>query len=185
MSLTDLDVRLCELLAAVRVAYARSPEADALVRAAIAELGTLGTAEVPPGDASLPRLPFHAIVTSIAPRASSIHVRVAAAPRPVAPSVAATTEARITEILAEPARPGETIEAGFRRKELELGELFATLAPLEARALHRRLAGPAAAEDPLATRFMRLVTERRARLLAFLGDARRRAALRVRTRGAG
>jgi hypothetical protein len=72
----------------------------------------------------------------------------------------------------------ETIEAAFRRKEIELGALFATVSVAAARELHRRLSAPAPT-DPMATRFARLRSDRRARLLAFLADARRREALRA------
>lgn len=71
---------------------------------------------------------------------------------------------------------GETVELEFRRKENDIGQLFA-FDVLHARELHRRLAQPSA-QDALATKFARLVPERRHRLLMFLADARRREAQR-------
>ena len=85
------------------------------------------------------------------------------------------------EILAvfdSPPELGETIEAQHRRKERLLGELFARLSVIEARALHGRLSNPGN-HDPIATRFARLIPERRTRLLVFLADARRREAIRL------
>jgi hypothetical protein len=90
------------------------------------------------------------------------------------------TERRIVEILAAPAPAWMTIDAAFRHKEHELGSLFATLAVVEAGALHRRLANPRP-DDHVAQHFLRLVADRRARLLAFLADARRREASAART----
>lgn len=89
------------------------------------------------------------------------------------PAVAASLHA----ILVAPLAPGETALHGFARKEHELRAIFAALAPCDALALHRRLANPVPG-DALAGAFGRLVVERRHRLLAFLADARRRAALR-------
>jgi hypothetical protein len=48
----------------------------------------------------------------------------------------------------------------------------------DARELHRRFSN-AATDDALATSFKRLIGERRARLLAFLADARRRNAIQA------
>ena len=87
--------------------------------------------------------------------------------------VDAVVERAILAILDSPTA-AETIEATFRRKERELGEIFAGLTVLESRALHKRLSD---ARDPLAIRFGRLVCARRERLLAFLADARRREAI--------
>ncbi|HLL23751.1 MAG TPA: hypothetical protein VK427_16545 [Kofleriaceae bacterium] len=85
-------------------------------------------------------------------------------------------EQRMIETLVKAPSSDETIEAGYRRKEHELLTLLAPLTPLEARALHRRLTMPSG-DDPLATHFGRLVPARRARVLAFLTDARRREAM--------
>jgi len=82
-------------------------------------------------------------------------------------------EAELLTILTAKAF-GEAIEVGFRRKELELKGVFARLGIEEATALHRRLCASSDG-DELATQFGRLSSERRERLLSFLGDARRRA----------
>jgi O-methyltransferase involved in polyketide biosynthesis len=54
---------------------------------------------------------------------------------------------------------------------------MSALTVLEARALHARLSNPAS-DDPLAKAFKRLTADRRARLINFLADARRREARR-------
>jgi hypothetical protein len=72
----------------------------------------------------------------------------------------------------------ETMLAGFQRKERALVQLFAQLSVSDARTLHRRLTLPVDS-DPIASRFARLISERRARLIAFLADARRREAIAV------
>ena len=79
-------------------------------------------------------------------------------------------------ILDAPLHAGETVAAGFARKERELGAAFAKLTVLAAYALRKRLANPLR-DDVLAEKFARLTVERRNRLLQFLADARRRAAL--------
>ncbi len=82
---------------------------------------------------------------------------------------------RFLSILAAPLW-GEPTSVAFARKERELRDGFAQLAILAARALHKRLANPAEG-DRLATQFARLTAERQHRLLQFLADARRRAAV--------
>ncbi len=62
-----------------------------------------------------------------------------------------------------------------REKEVDLGELFATLSIDEAKALYHRLTLPEA-DDLVAVRFALLPYEGRSRLTLFLADARRRAA---------
>lgn len=83
-----------------------------------------------------------------------------------------------SEILEAFDRPivGESMEIGYRRKERELMSTFAALSVLDAYELHRRLS-VLVANDPIARRFQRLIVPRRERLLAFLRDARRRAAI--------
>jgi len=78
------------------------------------------------------------------------------------------------------ARPalGEQIAVAFGRKEIALRSLFAGMSLADARELLRRLS-LSLPDDPIATGFARLVSDRRARLLSFLGDARRRRALGV------
>jgi hypothetical protein len=85
-------------------------------------------------------------------------------------------ESAILAVLEGPVGFGETIETTFRRKEHELGALFAKLSVSECRALHKRLENPKAG-DALALRFGAMIAVRRARLLAFLQDARRREAI--------
>ena len=92
------------------------------------------------------------------------------------PAAAPTIDSRLLAILDAPLAPGETAMAGFARKEAELHAVLATLRAIDARALHARLSRPATS-DLLATSFARLTSERRARLLTFLADARRREAI--------
>ena len=87
-----------------------------------------------------------------------------------------SVEEQVLQILGAPPVWGETVEAAFRRKERELVEVLAAVEPAAAAELSRRLAEPRP-EDPVAAAFARLVPERRARLLAFLAAAPRRAAV--------
>lgn len=104
------------------------------------------------------------------------------APRPCAgqlhasSTIASSDDAALLAILEAPRHAGEPAALGFLRKEAELRAAFAALPVSAARALHARLANPRHG-DLLAARFSGLVADRRARLLAFLGDARRREAL--------
>jgi len=91
-------------------------------------------------------------------------------------SLALTSDDHLVAILDAPHAPGETMMAGFARKEHELGAAFAQLSVFESRALHARLSNPKTG-DVLANKFARLTLERRTRLLAFLGDVRRRLAM--------
>jgi len=100
------------------------------------------------------------------------------APPRVAPRMAGAHERQLIAIVASELAPGETIERGFARKEQALAALFASFTPAEARVAHRQLAADAVG-DPAARWYGRLVAARRARLLAFLADAPRRAALEV------
>ena len=93
--------------------------------------------------------------------------------------VASSNDAALIGVLDSPAAPGETCRDQFARKEVALRAAFASLSVATQRALHRRLSA-AAPGDVLAERFSRLAADRRARLLAFLGDARRREALNAR-----
>lgn len=104
------------------------------------------------------------------PIAPTIAIRPPSAPRTDAP------DGQLIAILDAPLAPGETSAAGFARKEHELGAVFATLSALDARTLHARLASPRPG-DELANKFLRITAERRARLLTFLADARRREAV--------
>jgi hypothetical protein len=87
------------------------------------------------------------------------------------------SDASLIAIIEAPLQSGETASCGFARKEAELREAFAALSILESRALHSRLWNPRSG-DRLAAAFMRMTAERRARLINFLADARRREALR-------
>ena len=95
--------------------------------------------------------------------------------------VASSYDARLAEIIAAVLTPGEHALVDFARKERELGEAFAVLPLLDRRALHTRLSNPKVG-DPLPAKFARLTLNRRTRLIAFLGDARRRAAPPTNTR---
>jgi hypothetical protein len=92
------------------------------------------------------------------------------------PQVDAARERAIVEALLRPIDACEGHRVGNERKEHEVRALFAALPVLEAMELHRRLR-IARAGDAVVAAFARLVVERRQRLLAFLGEARRRAAL--------
>ena len=82
-------------------------------------------------------------------------------------------EAEILAALDAPKQDHETSEAAFRRKEHEIGAVFARLAPADSLALERRL-NLSLAGDPIAARFARLVAPRRHRLISFLSEMRRR-----------
>jgi len=82
-------------------------------------------------------------------------------------------ETEILAVLDAPQRDHETLDAAFRRKEHELGAVFAQLTPGDSLALERRL-NLSLAGDPIAARFSRLVAARRNRLVGFLSEMRRR-----------
>lgn len=92
------------------------------------------------------------------------------------PIVDAIDDAKLIAILESALKPGETAMAGYARKERDLAAAFATLSITAAHELRKRLT-VAASTDILAAKFMRLTVERRTRLIQFLADARRRAAL--------
>jgi hypothetical protein len=87
-----------------------------------------------------------------------------------------TVVTAIMETILRPLRPDESHLSGNANREQELRALFASLDVPHARALQKRL-DIDRADDPLARAFSRLVADRRARLRAFLADARRREAL--------
>ncbi len=102
-------------------------------------------------------------------------------PTPVALNHAA--EANLLAILTAPLLIGESALRGYQRKEHQLVAILANLSVGEARSLHQRLSRPAVADDLLASKFAALIHERRGRLLAFIADTRRRAAIaQARTR---
>lgn len=118
-------------------------------------------------------------MTNIKPSKSAMHQRFAAVTTEVTtrPAEPSTTwfEPALLEILLRPVAPGMAREE-HTRKEHEIGSLFMRLTVLEAWTLHKRLGNPQP-DDAIAVAFGRLIVERRGRLLAFLGDARRRAAI--------
>lgn len=89
---------------------------------------------------------------------------------------AVALEREIIAALDRQPDPGERIEFAFRRKEAELTTLFARLSIADARELNRRLTLQLDG-DPIVSRFARMIAARRTRLMAFLADARRRAAI--------
>ena len=86
-------------------------------------------------------------------------------------------EQEVIAVLDAAPEPHETIELAFRRKEHELRALFDRLTLADARALHRRLT-LRLHDDPISTRFARMIGERRNRLMDYLASARRREARR-------
>ena len=109
----------------------------------------------------------------------TISVRKPANDAPFCPPVTTgqlAIDATLAAIFDAPLAPGETAFDGYRTKEIQLGAAMSQLTVLESRAMHARLANPLGS-DALAAKFMRLTIDRRVRLLAFLADARRRAAL--------
>ena len=84
-------------------------------------------------------------------------------------------EPELIAILMRPVPPGQARDQ-HAAKEHEIAALFGRLTVMEAWTLHKRLTCKAP-EDVLVVAFDRLIIERRARLVAYLGDARRRAAL--------
>lgn len=95
---------------------------------------------------------------------------------PQKPTWSSSCDVALLAILEAPLRASETAAAGFARKELELRRVLGTLSVIESRSLQSRLSYPKSV-DAVAQAFQRLTGERRARLLAFIADARRRQAL--------
>ncbi len=96
---------------------------------------------------------------------------------PTAVALNQLAEADLLAILTAPLLPGESALCGHQRKEHQLGTIFATLSVGEARTLHQRFSRPSTAADALTSKFAGLIIDRRQRLLAFIADARRRAAI--------
>jgi hypothetical protein len=86
-------------------------------------------------------------------------------------------EQEILAVLDAPPQAHEQIAFAFQRKENELRVLFDRLTLEDSRELLRRLTLRVSG-DCIADRMERLNADRRARLIAFLGDARRREAIR-------
>lgn len=94
--------------------------------------------------------------------------------------LSAELEAQLITIIDAPI--DGSAATGFARKEQQLGAAFAALSLQQSRELLRRLKvntldNPVATADVLRARFATFVVERRNRLLAFLADAPRRAAI--------
>ena len=87
-----------------------------------------------------------------------------------------TLEDEILSVLEESRLPGEQFIVAFRRKEHQIGELFALLNASDSLELQRRLR-LRLPTDLLAARFAQLTVERQARLITFLMSTRRRFAL--------
>lgn len=85
-------------------------------------------------------------------------------------------ETEIIAVLDAPRAEGEQFDVAFRRKEHELGVLFAGLNAVDSLELQRRV-GLKLPGDVLAERFGRLTNDRRMRLIAFLVASRRRFAV--------
>lgn len=98
-------------------------------------------------------------------------------PAPPKPAWSSSTDIALLAILEAPLHPSETAAIGFARKEAELRHVIASLSVFESRALHVRLTC-AKSDDNLPRAFTRLTADRRARLINFIADARRREALR-------
>jgi hypothetical protein len=99
-----------------------------------------------------------------------------AAPKPP-PRVPIPNEAALLAACTTPIDPDDGHRAGNDKKEQQLAALFDRLAALEALTLAKRLGDPQPA-DALAKAFEnRLSIDRRKRLVAYLGSAKRRAAL--------
>lgn len=81
-------------------------------------------------------------------------------------------EGQIMATLSRPLRPDEGHQIGNDNRERELRLLLATLTPIQAFHLRRRLELDRNT-DPLALAFRRLIIDRRLRLRAFLADPRR------------
>jgi SpoVK/Ycf46/Vps4 family AAA+-type ATPase len=171
--------------AVVRAAYRAINEGreaidqEALVGAALAEWTELGNLTPPSTQEPV------AVARGSQPRVEPIGISVWRAPpdpgRPPSDGarVGSTTERTLLSLLTGSSTPGLTISAEYSRREQDIRTLFASLSVVEARALHRRLT-ILQDGDALGTHFMRLSADRRMRLIAFLGDARRREATKQR-----
>lgn len=93
-------------------------------------------------------------------------------------SISHEIETEILAVLHRPRDPDENHAQSNANREAELRAVFAELDVTRALHLRRRLETPRA-DDLISSSFQRLVVDRRQRLLRFLGDARRRSALRT------
>lgn len=113
------------------------------------------------------------VTPNVSPPKALVRRRVPVTTEPAAP---VPSEAPLISILDRPLRKGEPASVGFARKEHDLKAALETFTVLEARTIHARLTINAPG-DVLAAKFAQLTVDRRTRLLNFLADARRRAAL--------
>ncbi len=127
----------------------------------------------PPARTSTPPVASNVVAALV--EATCVATEPDAEPHPAA-SALDTYDQNILAVLDGPAAAGESADALYRRKEHELGALFATLPASDAVALAKRLS-TVEPGDVLSARFSRLVAERRQRLIDFLGDAKRREAI--------
>lgn len=83
----------------------------------------------------------------------------------------ANVDVRIAAIIDAPLHIGESMMFGATRKEAELLAVFATLTVAQSRAYHARLWSPNSA-DPIAAKLAQLGSDRKQRLILFLGRHR-------------
>ena len=93
-----------------------------------------------------------------------------------APQLDPAVVASLIELFSQPAPLAPTHAIAADLKEAEIRAYLAGLTPVQALLTRRRL--ERTVEDDLVRSFQRLPMVRRSRLLAFLGDARRRHAIR-------
>lgn len=147
--------------------------------------GSLRKATPEPATTTLPEPPRRVLLGN-APltfRPAEPRSAVQAAPstqRPTQPRPRATTEEVLLDILEAPVPAGHTAASGYKLKEEALGVVMAQLSADESRVLYKRLATPVEGDVLAAAFAARLTGERRNRLLVYLADARRRAAIAAR-----
>ena len=110
------------------------------------------------------------------PRVQPVGSTLPPLPRAPKASCSVSCDVELLAILESPIRADESAAVGFARKEAELRQILGRLGVLESRALQSRLSTPRSG-DRLPDAFMRLTADRRARLINFLADVRRREAL--------
>jgi hypothetical protein len=89
------------------------------------------------------------------------------------PQLPADVEARLLAVLRAPLREELGHAERHHAKERDVHDALAMLTPLEALIIQRRIEGDAP-DDPVAQQFNRMIVERRARLVAWLVEIRRR-----------
>jgi hypothetical protein len=124
------------------------------------------------------REPVHVATPHAAPAPVAPPSTPSTPPTPPSTRVIADIETQLIDIIVAAPPPGFTVAAAHAAKEQALAIVLAELSAWQAWHLHKRLVNQRQ-EDPLARAFSRIIPARRARLLAFLGDARRREALQT------